>query len=124
MPTRPKKPCGQPGCRELVEAGQGYCPAHKRQKQKRVDEQRGSSADRGYGGAWQKARAHYLRAHPLCVYCEREGITKAAEVVDHITPHKGDWDLFWDSDNWQSLCKRHHDIKTATVDGGFGFKKK
>jgi 5-methylcytosine-specific restriction protein A len=28
--------------------------------------------------------------------------------------------LFWDSKNWQSLCKHHHDVKTATEDGGFG----
>ena len=33
----------------------------------------------------------------------------AATVVDHIIPHKGDSDLFWDESNWQSLCKRCHD---------------
>ncbi len=123
MPRRPRKPCGQPGCPALVEAGQGYCDKHKRDKQQQTDSQRGTAHQRGYGARWQRARAYYLRAHPLCVYCEREGITKAAEVVDHITPHKGDWDLFWDSDNWQSLCKSHHDSKTATADGGFGNKK-
>jgi 5-methylcytosine-specific restriction protein A len=44
----------------------------------------------------------------------------AATVVDHIVPHKGDKVKFWDSSNWQSLCKRCHDAKTATEDGGFG----
>jgi 5-methylcytosine-specific restriction protein A len=44
----------------------------------------------------------------------------AAVVVDHIIPHKGDKALFWDSGNWQALCKRCHDVKTATEDGGFG----
>jgi hypothetical protein len=48
---------------------------------------------------------------------------RRATVVDHITPHKlkdaitsGDraaialaQKLFWDTDNWQSLCKQHHD---------------
>ena len=43
-----------------------------------------------------------------------------ATVVDHIKPHHGDQRLFWDVGNWQSLCKAHHDSKTATEDGGFG----
>ena len=48
-----------------------------------------------------------------------------ATVVDHIIPHKGDQKLFWDTRNWQPLCKPCHDKKTATEDGGFGrFQKK
>jgi len=41
-------------------------------------------------------------------------------VVDHIVPHRGDRALFWDTSNWQPLCKPHHDAKTAREDGGFG----
>lgn len=44
----------------------------------------------------------------------------AATIVDHKVPHKGDKALFWDSTNWQSLCKPCHDRKTAREDGGFG----
>jgi len=40
-------------------------------------------------------------------------VTTAATVVDHVTPHKGDKVLFWDRLNWQALCKRCHDRKTA-----------
>ncbi len=40
--------------------------------------------------------------------CEAEGKATAATVVDHIVPHKGDQALFWDTDNWQSLCVHHH----------------
>jgi predicted kinase len=47
-------------------------------------------------------------------------VITAGEVVDHIIPHKGDYELFWDEGNWQTLCKRCHDVKTATEDGGFG----
>lgn len=43
---------------------------------------------RGYDSRWSKARAAYLRAHPLCVMCERHGRTTAATVVDHIEPHR------------------------------------
>jgi 5-methylcytosine-specific restriction protein A len=74
------------------------------------DKRRGSSTQRGYGSRWQRARLAYLKAHPLCVMCEREGRITAASVVDHKIPHKGDDALFWDSgSNWQGLCKQHHD---------------
>lgn len=78
------------------------------------------SARRPYNARWQKARATWLRAHPLCAACETAGRVTAATVVDHIVPHKGDSALFWDTCNWQPLCKRCHDRKTSTEDGGFG----
>ena len=52
--------------------------------------------------------------------CEQMNRIEPATVVDHITPHKGDMVKFWDESNHQGLCKRHHDTKTATEDGGFG----
>lgn len=82
------------------------------------------SADAGtrrlYGGAWQRARAAYLAKHPLCRMCEQAKQIKAAEVVDHITPHKGDLALFWDSSNWQSLCKACHDGAKQRLEQGKG----
>lgn len=84
------------------------------------DQRRPSAAKRLYGRKWQKARLQFLRANPLCVECEREGITRAATVVDHIVPHKQDLKLFWDRSNWQPLCTPHHNRKTASEDGGFG----
>ena len=62
-------------------------------------EQRGSSAERGYGYKWQQARAGYLRKHPLCVECQSRGRTVAATVVDHKVPHRGDMTVFWDKAN-------------------------
>ena len=61
----------------------------------------------------------FLAAHPLCALCQRDGRVMPAAVVDHITPHRGDQTLFWDESNWQPLCKRCHDAKTAREDGGF-----
>ena len=84
------------------------------------DTRRGTAASRGYGSRWQKARATYLLSHPLCVHHELNGVIVQATVVDHRVPHKGDWSLFWDTSNWQSLCDKCHNIKTATEDGGFG----
>lgn len=71
--------------------------------------ERGTAARRGYGSRWQKARATYLKSHPLCVMCQAQGRTTAATVVDHIEPHRGDMTKFWDTNNWQALCKRCHD---------------
>lgn len=65
-------------------------------------------AERGYGGKWQRLRVSYLKRNPLCVFCERQGRTSAANVVDHIVPHRGDMKLFWDQKNWQPLCKSCH----------------
>ena len=83
---------------------------------------RPSAAKRGYGARWVKARRIWLVNHPLCVHCQDMGMIRQATVVDHKIPHKGDMRKFWQRDNWQSLCKAHHDIKTATEDGGFGHK--
>lgn len=80
---------------------------------------RPSAHKRGYGRAWWAARLAYLRAHPLCVRCQRQGRLTPATVVDHVTPHKGDMGAFWQRE-WQGLCKRCHDAKTALEDGGFG----
>lgn len=67
-----------------------------------------TTAERGYGSRWQTARASYLRSHPLCRMCDDEGRVTAATIVDHITPHRGDQSKFWDTDNWQPLCAKHH----------------
>lgn len=66
------------------------------------------TAERGYGARWQASRALYLQQNPLCVYCEREGRTAAATVVDHKVPHRGDMALFWDVENWAALCSSCH----------------
>lgn len=92
------------------------CDQHRKQ----ADVSRGTRHDRGYSSAWVKAREAFLRVHPLCAEHERKQQLAAASVVDHIKPHKGDKDLFWDRSNWQSLCKPCHDAKTASEDGGFG----
>lgn len=110
--------CRYPGCHKTVEFGEKYCAEHK--KKKAVAIERKTANDRGYTYKWQKASKAFLKHHPLCVACEAKGIIKAAEVVDHIKPHKGNKILFWDKKNWQALCKQCHDRKTATEDGGFG----
>lgn len=69
-----------------------------------------------YGRRWQKLRALYLDAHPICE-C---GCGYAATVVDHKTPHNGNVELGYAWDNLQAMTKQCHDRKTAARDGGFG----
>ena len=84
-----------------------------------ITENRGSSAKRGYGYRWQKAREGWLKSHPLCADHLSRGQVVAATIVDHIKPHRGDNALFWDRENWQSLCKSCHDsIKQAAERSG------
>ncbi len=119
MPYKPLTPCKHPGCAALTE--NKYCDKHK---SLHTTDNRPSASRRGYNSKWQTARLYFLKAHPLCEECKRRGAYTPATVVDHIVPHKGDRNLFWDRNNWQSLCKQCHDRKTATEDGGFGRETK
>ena len=86
--------------------------SHRTEVMQRDDKQRGTAHERGYGSKWQTARKAYLIQHPLCKKCLSNTSVVAATVVDHIIPHRGDMQLFWDSGNWQPLCKTCHDHKT------------
>lgn len=69
---------------------------------------------------WQKARACFLRQHPLCAMCQEDGHLTPASVVDHIKPHRGDLALFWDESNWQPLCATHHNSTKQREERGAG----
>ena len=58
---------------------------------------------------WKALRLHQLSIQPLCKFCQQQGKVTAAEVVDHIEPHKGNRELFFAPNNLQSLCKLCHD---------------
>lgn len=101
----------------------GYCETHARQRQRETDKRRGSASKRGYGATWQRTSKAFLDAHPLCQCpdCDEGRVrVRAATVVDHIIPHRGDMSLFWKRDNWQAMAKECHDRKTAREDGGWG----
>ena len=62
----------------------------------------------------KQIRKVQLENHPWCENCQLvDNVNIPAEVVDHITPHRGDRNLFFDTDNIQSLCKECHDLKTG-----------
>lgn len=105
----------------------------------KYDNRRGSSSKRGYDYKWQQAREGYLKKHPHCVQHLKINIVERAKIVDHIIPPKlkeakasgnpkliaAAKKLFWDKNNWQSLCKLCHDswkqrLEKSGIDIGCG----
>jgi 5-methylcytosine-specific restriction endonuclease McrA len=66
---------------------------------------------------WRKlAEKIKLRDLFQCQRCKRVAISigKRALVADHITPHRGSPELFWDEGNLQTLCATcHSSVKQA-----------
>jgi 5-methylcytosine-specific restriction enzyme A len=111
LPSRVKRPCAHPGCRELVEHGR--CDKHKKQDQKQRDEQRGSAHERGYTSRWSKYSKWFLR-QPENVFCKLQlpGCKNISECVDHIQPVNGaDDPLFFEPINHQSACIHCNSVK-------------
>ncbi len=100
IPTLAKRPCGQPGCPEIVDSG--YCEKHKRP----------SAAKRGYDAQWRKVRDAYLKVNQFCEDCTENGRDKMAKEVHHIVPCEHDKPLFWAQSNWRGLCKACHSKRT------------
>lgn len=76
----------------------------------RADEQRADRPSRRWYKMrrWHVRRRAQLAAEPLCRMCAAVGRITAAEVADHVVPHRDNPHLFWHG-ALQSLCKRHHD---------------
>ena len=116
MPQRAAKPCAYPGCNALVR-GKARCVAHQRDTRNyRTDaRRRGSARKRGYDTQWDKVRRRHVAQFPLCQDCLDEGRVNASTIdVDHIVPFQGLNDpKRLDPTNLRSLCRMHHNRKTA-----------
>lgn len=109
------KPCAHGGCGNLVAVGGSrFCEIHQSDNK----ENRPNSYRRGYDRRWSNTSKNYLASHPFCAECERQGVKTLATEVDHIVPHCGNKELFWDPTNWQSLCHSCHSEKTVKEDNG------
>jgi len=58
--------------------------------------------------AWLRIRRRRLASDPLCAICFADGTVNGADTVDHMKPHRGDADLFFEFENTQSLCHSCH----------------
>lgn len=79
------------------------------ESRKASDARRGSARERGYTSAWDRASRGHRRSSPLCRYCELVDEVAAATVTDHLYPHRGDQELFWNRTYWVSSCASCHD---------------
>jgi 5-methylcytosine-specific restriction enzyme A len=113
MPIAPASPCPQVGCPE-----RRPCPVHARAQALAKEHRRTNRDVRRwyYRVGWVHPewglRAQVLADNPWCVRCQQRGILEVATDIDHIVPHDGDWDRFWDRGNLQGLCRGCHTRKT------------
>lgn len=52
-------------------------------------------------------RAELLAKHPLCEFCNKQGRVTPATIADHVEPHRGDVEKFWQG-KLQGLCGPCH----------------
>lgn len=109
MPRATKKPCYHPGCPELTFTT--YCEKHEKKNSGQYNKNRPDRHDL-YDSQWAKASKLFLAKNPLCEECLKYNVLRPSKETDHIIPHNGNYKLFWNSDNWQALCKTCHSQKT------------
>lgn len=105
MPYKFKKPCAMQGCPNLT--NETYCEEHKAQRHKEYDKfHRAPDHDKKYGNNWRRIRSLYVKKHPLCERCLKEGRMTPVEEVHHIIPlSRGGTNQFV---NLMSLCQSCH----------------
>jgi 5-methylcytosine-specific restriction endonuclease McrA len=67
---------------------------------------------------WRALRATQLASQPLYERCKARGVIRPATVAHHITAHKGDEVLFWDTANLASSCADCHDTDEQRIERG------
>lgn len=103
MPSKPRRPCGFPGCPGTTKGR--YCKAHTKEKE------RGRPRKARTDAAWQRLRRAVLeRDAYLCQECDAPD----SDQCDHIIPRsRGGRDVM---SNLQTLCLECHGRKTRRGD--------
>lgn len=110
---RPLRVCIEQGCHTLTSGVR--CAACERERSTRPKPQgmTGESLYRLYRTvAWRRLREALTQQNPWCAECLKKNINNPWDELDHIVPHRGNLDLFWDRDNLQGLCRTCHANKT------------
>ena len=105
MPHKPMKPCGYPGCPNLTNGL--YCDKHQKLVNDNYNRfERSEDHNKKYGREWKRIRERYVRKHPLCERCLKEGRVTPVEEVHHILPvNRGGGN---EDSNLMSVCKSCH----------------
>lgn len=116
MATKPKRPCGKIGCRNLTT--ERYCAEHvyleeqqRKERHKRYDEQqRDKKAAAFYKSVeWQRVRQQAMaKTNGLCAYCLENKRIVTADMVHHQKTIKTHWELRLRLDNLVPLCHSCH----------------
>lgn len=95
-----------------------------------TDQRRTSDAKRRFNHPWRKfyglkawklRRNEQLKRIPYCEPCKALGMSRAATIANHVTPHRGDWNLFIRG-RLESTCKKCHDSAIQEAENK-GFRK-
>ena len=107
MPHKALKACAAQGCAKLFSGAGIYCDEHAKAKNHHYNKyERDPEAKKRYGYHWRKVREYFLKGHPLCEMCRKDGrLTKATEVHHIIPLGKGGTH---DPNNLMALCKPCH----------------
>ena len=103
--------CTYPGCNALIPRASGRCEKHPYPPRR---DARKAAGQRGYDGRWQRLRAWYIKAHPLCELRVRCAGAPAVDV-DHIQS-LANGGARLDEWNLQSVCRACHRWKTVHAD--------
>lgn len=113
------KVCNKPGCGRTAIEGKDYCQRHiaMQSEKKKVFTKRGKSGQYHnlYNSVrWRTTSKEFLQKYPTCFLCG-----KPARIADHIQPHRGDLNLFYDDSNLQPMCWSCHSRKTFKENNNF-----
>lgn len=115
------KLCSAPGCMNTAMLGKNYCNKHialqTQRDNRKIFTQRTKSRQwhNLYNTQrWRKESKEFLAGHPFCYVCG-----KPSKIVDHIQPHRGNLELFYDQTNWQPMCWSCHTRKTFKENNNF-----
>lgn len=118
------KVCMKHGCGRTAVVGKDYCEKHiemQNNKPRQIFTKRGKSSQWHYlyqSKAWREKSKAFLIKYPTCVQCGKQ-----SKIADHIVPHRGNLNLFYDDGNLQPLCWSCHSRKTLKENNNFHHTK-
>ena len=110
----PRRICSFGGCQSVALTDSSRCEKHTRQTApKRSYAHHYHQGKHIYTSArWIALRDAHRLSHPCCELCERRGIYRPVDVVDHVKEISQGGEPF-DPENLMSLCSECHHIKTG-----------
>ena len=117
--------CHYNGCYATALPGKHYCLRHiqmEAQWGKGFRHSRRTKSNEWHSlyssARWRTTSREFLKKYPVCCRCG-----KPARVADHIKPHRGEIELFYDETNLQPLCQSCHSAKIMAENNFYKSKR-